>query len=186
MERETSETLRTVCVYCASNDSASAVFNEATKTLGTLLGECRLRVINGAGNTGLMRTLSDAVIRAGGEACGIIPRFMLENGWGYEGLSERIVVETMHERKKYMADMSDAAIALPGGYGTMEELLEIITWKQLGLYLHPVVILNIHHYYDPLIAMLKQAADAQFVHPQHATIWKEAQTPEDAMRLITG
>ncbi|MDR0756343.1 MAG: TIGR00730 family Rossman fold protein [Tannerella sp.] len=176
--------IRTVCVYCASGAPVTSVFTEAAAELGALLGERGLRVLNGAGAKGLMRTLSDAVIAAGGKACGVIPRFMVENGWGYDGLSERIEVETMHERKKWMADMSDAAIALPGGYGTMEELLEIITWKQLGLYRHPVVILNVNHYYDPLIEMFGRAVDTHFIRPQHAAIWQEARTPREAMQLI--
>ncbi|MDR2121334.1 MAG: TIGR00730 family Rossman fold protein [Tannerella sp.] len=176
--------IRTVCVYCASGTPASPVFTAAAAELGALLGCRGLRVVNGAGATGLMRTLSDAVIAAGGKACGVIPRFMVENGWEYDALSERVEVETMHERKKRMADMSDAVIALPGGYGTMEELLEIITWKQLGLYRHPVVILNTDHYYDPLIMMFGRAVASRFITPQYAALWQEARTPAEAVRLI--
>ncbi|MDR1408184.1 MAG: TIGR00730 family Rossman fold protein [Tannerella sp.] len=179
-------TIRTVCVYCASGTPADAAHTAAAAELGTLLGQKGLCVINGGGATGLMRTLSDAVIGSGGTACGVIPRFMVENGWGYEQMSKRIEVRTMHERKKRMADMSDAAIALPGGYGTMEELLEIITWKQLGLYRHPVVILNINRYYDPLLAMFARAVDTHFVRLTHAAIWQEATTPGEAVRLIYG
>ncbi|MDR1331351.1 MAG: TIGR00730 family Rossman fold protein [Tannerella sp.] len=177
-------TVRAVCVYCASGTPADPVFTEAAAELGALLGGKHLRVINGAGATGLMRTLSDAVIAAGGTACGVIPRFMVENGWGYDGLSEVIEVETMHERKKRMADMSDAAVALPGGYGTMEELLEIITWKQLGLYRHPVVILNANRYYDPLLEMFRRAVDTHFIRPPHTAVWKEARTPGEVIQMI--
>ena len=93
-------------------------------------------------------------------------------------------VETMHERKQLMANLSDAVIALPGGCGTLEELLEIITWKQLGLYLNPIVILNINHYYDPLLELLRNAMNENFMRPQHAKMWAVADTPEEAIRLI--
>jgi uncharacterized protein (TIGR00730 family) len=141
-------------------------------------------VINGAGSIGLMRTISDAALQAGGTVTGVIPHFMVKNGWGYSELTKVIEVETMHERKQTMADLSDAVIALPGGYGTLEELLEIITWRQLELYQKPVVILNTNHYYDPLLTMLRHAVDEHFIHPQHAVLWKVAGTPEEAVDLI--
>jgi uncharacterized protein (TIGR00730 family) len=152
--------------------------------LGTLLGQRGLQLINGAGSIGLMRATSDAVLAAGGKATGIIPRFMMDEGWGTDTLTELVIVDNMHQRKQLMADRSDAVIALPGGCGTLEELLEIITWKQLGLYLNPIVILNTLHYYDPLLAMLEQAIGQQFMRLQHADLWCVAQTPEEAVELI--
>ena len=131
-----------------------------------------------------MRVISDATLKAGGTVVGVIPHFMVENGWCHSGLTELIRVETMHERKQRMADMSDAVIALPGGCGTLEELMEIITWRQLGLYHYPVVILNTNHYYDPLLEMLNRAEDEQFMRLQRRMLWQVAETPEEAMRMI--
>lgn len=177
-------TISSVCVYCASSTKIAPVYFEAATKLGMLLGERKLRLINGAGSIGLMCAVSDATLAAGGTATGVIPRFMVEQGWHHSELTELIEVESMHERKQLMADLSDAVIALPGGCGTLEELLEIITWKQLGLYLNPVVILNINHYFDPLLAMLRLAVDEQFMRPQHAEMWAVAETPEEAVELI--
>ena len=136
--------INSVCVYSASSTKIDAVYFQAADTLGYLLAEHRIRLINGAGSIGLMRSVADAVLKNGGEVTGVIPRFMVEQNWHHTGLTELIEVESMHERKRKMADLSDGIIALPGGCGTLEELLEIITWKQLGLYLNPIVILNIN------------------------------------------
>ena len=141
--------INSVCVYCASSTKIDSVYFDAARELGTLLGQRQIRLINGAGNMGLMSAVSDAALRAGGEVTGVIPRFMVEQGWHHTGLTQLVEVESMHQRKKTMADLSDAVIALPGGCGTLEELLEIITWKQLGLYLNPIVILNVKNYFDP-------------------------------------
>ena len=134
--------INSVCVYCASSTKIDSVYFDAARELGALLGQRQIRLINGAGNMGLMSAVSDAALRAGGEVTGVIPHFMVEQGWHHTGLTQLVEVESMHQRKKTMADLSDAVIALPGGCGTLEELLEIITWKQLGLYLNPIVILS--------------------------------------------
>ena len=157
------------------------MYTEAAAQLGMLLGKRRLKVINGAGSIGLMRAVSDATLGAGGTVTGVIPRFMVANGWGYTSLTEIIEVETMHERKQQMANLADAAIALPGGYGTMEELMEIITWKQLGLYPKPIIILNTNRYYDSLLTMISHSVAEHFIHPQHALLWKVADTPQEAV-----
>jgi len=174
----------TVCVYCASSGAIAPVYVEAAGALGTLLAQNGWRVINGAGPFGLMRVVSDAVLRAGGKVKGIIPRFMVENGWCHNALEDVEITENIHERKQQMATLSDAAVALPGGCGTLEELLEIITWKQLGLYSHPLVILNTNHYYDALLAMLQHAVDERFMSPQYATIWQVATTPEEVIQYL--
>lgn len=176
--------IASVCVYCASSTKIDPVYFKAASCLGTLLGKRKLRVINGAGNIGLMKAVSDAALETGGKVTGVIPRFMVEQGWQHEGLSELIEVENMHERKQRMAELSDAVIALPGGCGTLEELLEIITWKQLGLYLNPIVILNTNGYFDPLVEMLHRAVGEHFMRPQHASIWGVAATPEEAVEMI--
>ncbi len=177
-------TIKSVCVFCASSTKIDPTYFAAAASLGRLLGGRGLCVVNGAGSIGLMRTVSDATLEAGGTVTGVIPRFMVEQNWHHPYLTETIVVDSMHERKQRMADLSDAVIALPGGCGTMEELLEIITWKQLGLYVNPVVILNTNGFYGPLLAMLERAVAQQFMRPQHQGLWAVAQTPEEAVALI--
>lgn len=173
-----------VCVYSASSTKIDPVYFDTAYELGTLLGQQHIRLINGAGNMGLMSAVSDAALAAGGEVTGVIPRFMVEQGWHHTGLTRLVEVESMHERKKMMADLSDAVIALPGGCGTLEELLEIITWKQLGLYLNPVVILNVKGYFDPLLAMLQRAVEENFMRTQHGSIWHVAKTVREAVELV--
>lgn len=176
--------IASVCVYSASSTKIDPVYFDTAYELGTLLGQQHIRLINGAGNMGLMSAVSDAALAAGGEVTGVIPRFMVEQGWHHTGLTRLVEVESMHERKKMMADLSDAVIALSGGCGTLEELLEIITWKQLGLYLNPVVILNVKGYFDPLLAMLQRAVEENFMRTQHGSIWHVAKTVREAVELV--
>lgn len=176
--------INSVCVYSASSTKIDEVYFNDARQLGQLLAKRRIRLINGAGSLGLMRSLADAVLENGGEVTGVIPKFMVEQGWHHTGLSKLVEVESMHERKQLMADLSDAVIALPGGCGTLEELLEIITWKQLGLYLNPIVILNTNGFFDPLLDMLTRAIDENFMRRQHGEIWHVATTPEEAVELI--
>ena len=152
--------------------------------MGRLLAEKHINLINGAGCIGLMAATSNAALAAGGTVTGVIPRFMVEQGWHHQGLTRLVETETMHERKQLMADLSDGVIALPGGCGTLEELLEIITWKQLGLYLKPIVILNIEGYYDPLIAMLQNAINGNFMRKEHEVIWQVATTAQEAVECL--
>lgn len=176
--------IKSVTIYCASSTQIDERYFEAARRLGALLAQKDIRVINGAGNIGLMRAISDATLEAGGKVTGIIPAFMVEQGWQHQGLSELRITDTMHERKQLMADLSDGIIALPGGCGTLEELLEVITWKQLGLYIHPIVILNTEGYYDALIEMLQHAVNERFMRQQHKDIWQIANTPEEAVELL--
>lgn len=173
-----------VCVYSASSTKIDETYFEAARTLGKLLAEKGISLVNGAGNMGLMAAVTDAVMQHGGEAIGVIPRFMVEQGWHHQGMSQLMVVADMHERKQTMARLSDAVIALPGGCGTLEELLEVITWKQLGLYLNPIIVLNTKGYFTPLLEMLKQAVDEHFMRIQHTDIWRVAQTPEEAVEML--
>ena len=176
--------IHSVCVYSASSTKINPVYFKAAEELGSLLAEHHIRLINGAGSIGLMCAVADAVLKNGGEVTGVIPHFMVEQNWHHTGLTELIEVESMHERKQKMANLSDGIVALPGGCGTLEELLEIITWKQLGLYLNPIVILNVNGFFDPLLEMLGKAIDENFMRQQHGDIWKVAQTPEEALRLL--
>lgn len=176
--------INAVCVYSASSTKIDSVYFETARELGTLLARNDIRVVNGAGNMGLMAAVSDAALSAGGQVTGVIPRFMVEQNWHHTGLSELIEVDTMHERKQKMAALSDAVIALPGGCGTLEELLEVITWKQLGLYLNPIVILNVKGYYDPLLEMFNRAAEEHFMGARHMDIWRVARTAQEALELV--
>lgn len=176
--------ITSVCVYSASSTKIDQTYFNAAAELGQLLAKKEIRLINGAGSIGLMRAVADASLEAGGKVTGVIPRFMVEQNWHHKGLTKLVEVDSMHERKQLMADLSDGVIALPGGCGTLEELLEIITWKQLGLYFNPIVILNINNFFDPLLAQLNEAVEQNFMRPQHAAIWNVAKTPEEAVDLL--
>lgn len=173
-----------VVVYCASSAQISQCYFEAAALMGELLAENGITCINGAGKQGLMGALNDAVLRHGGKVKGVIPRFMVDAGWGHDLLTETIVTGTLHERKAAMADHSDAVIALPGGVGTLEELVEIITWKQLGLYHNPIILLNINHYYDPLLAFFDQMIDEKFMKSDSREMWQVASTPGEVIALL--
>lgn len=163
--------IKSVCVYSASSTKIDKKYFDAAEDLGRLLAKNEINLINGAGCLGLMKAVADATLEDGGTVTGVIPHFMVEQGWHHKGLTKLIETENMHERKQLMADLSDGVIALPGGCGTLEELLEIITWKQLALYLKPIVILNIDGFFDPLLEMLDRAIDENFMRIEHGNIW---------------
>lgn len=173
----------TIAVYCASSASLSPEYYEAARQTGRLIAENGAAVVNGGGKMGLMAATSDGALAAGGTVTGVIPKFMTDNGWHHTGLSRLEIVESMHHRKKLMADMATAAIALPGGIGTFEELTEIITWRLLGLFDGNIVILNLGGYYDPLLAMFERAISENFMKADHRGLWAVASTPEEAVRL---
>ena len=176
--------MKSVCVYCASSNKVAPIYGEVAYELGATLAKEGISVVTGAGSIGLMRQVEDGALENNGKAIGVIPQFMVEQGWHHTGLTELVETSSMHERKQMMADLSDGAIALPGGCGTFEELLEIITWKQLGLYLKPIVILNINGFYDPLLEMLQRAIDGHFMRPEHGTIWQVATSAQEALDLL--
>ena len=173
--------VKTITVYAASSSRIDSFYLETAWKLGSLMASCDVACINGGGNKGLMAAVTDGILQSNGQVTGIIPRFMIDEGWLHPHLSEVIETPDMHTRKQLMAQKSDACIALPGGIGTLEELLEIITWKQLGLYTKPVVILNANGYYDDLLSMLDKAIREQFMSEAHAGMWTVAGTPEEAI-----
>lgn len=175
---------KAIAVYCASSCNIDKKYFEAASQLGALLAEKNITCINGAGNQGLMAAVTDAVLQNGGHVKGIIPQFMVDAGWKHPALSETIVTQTMHERKNRMAELSDAVIALPGGVGTLEELMEIITWKQLGLYPYPIILLNLDGYYTPLLEMFDKMIDEKFMHAEYRKTWKVVETPEEAVAVV--
>lgn len=177
--------ISSISVYCASSSKIDPVYMEEAYKVGQMLARAGITLINGAGNMGLMKASSDGCLEAGGRAVGIIPGFMIAEGWCHQGMSEIIETPDMHIRQQKMAEAGDAAIVLPGGCGSMAELFELITWKQLGLYLKPIVILNTKGYYDALLQQLEQAAEEQFMRKEHLQIWRVAQTAEEAVQLAT-
>lgn len=172
-----------ITVYAASSAQVPEKYKAAAAELGRVMARRGHTLINGAGRTGLMGATCDALLAEGGKAIGIIPQFMIEQHWQHTGMTELIVTPDMHQRKEKMAQMNDACIACPGGVGTLEELFEIITWKQLGLYLKPIVILNTDGYFSPILAQLQRCVDEQFMRPQHLACWQVADSPEEAVRL---
>lgn len=175
---------KTICVYCASSSKADKIYTEAAYTLGKKLAEKKMRCVFGAGKTGLMGAFAQGVKDNNGEIIGVIPEFMIAEGWGNEELTQMYVTPNMHIRKETMAKLSDAVVAMPGGCGTLEELMEIITWKQLGLFTGTIIILNINNYYSPLIEMLNRAIEQNFMRKEHKAIWQIATNPQEAVKAI--
>ncbi|MBR0543861.1 MAG: TIGR00730 family Rossman fold protein [Bacteroidaceae bacterium] len=176
--------VRSIAVYCASSMQIDDSFFRDARHLGRLMGEKGLTLVNGAGNMGLMAESANGCLEAGGKAIGIIPTFMIEEGWCHNGMTEIIETTDMHVRQAKMAELSDAGIFLPGGCGTFAEMMELITWKQLGLYLKPIVFLNTNGYFDAIVEALNQAIRQNFMRPVHADIWRVASSPEEALRLV--
>lgn len=178
--------IHTVNVYGASSSRISAKYTDAAYELGQLLAKAGIACINGGGSSGIMRAVSDGVLDGGGHVIGVIPQFMKDNGWHYSRLSELAVTADMHSRKSLMAERGDAAVAMPGGCGTLDELFEIITWRQLGLFDGEVIIFNVDHYYDDLLAMLARGLSEGFMRPTHVKLWHVATTAQEVMEIISG
>ena len=178
--------IKSIAVYCASSNKVRASFVEAAETLGAIFASHGIRLIYGDGGIGLMAAVAKGVLDAGGEAIGVIPRFMVEQGWNNPRSTKTIVTETMHERKATICNISDAMVALPGGIGTFEELLECLTWKQLGLHNNPVVILNTDGYYDRLLSCIDLMVEEQMMRPIHKDMYVVVSTPEEVLPAILG
>ncbi len=161
----TSSARLSVCVYCGSRPGSDPAFEAAAFTVGTAIGQRGWQLVYGGGSSGLMGVVADAALAAGARVVGVIPQSLMTRELGHRGLSELHVVQTMHQRKTLMAERSDAFLALPGGIGTMEELFEVWTWRQLGYHDKPVGLLNVGGYYDALLAFIDKAAHSAFVLP---------------------
>ena len=159
--------MKRVCIYCGSSPGSLAEYADAARHCGTVLAERRLTIVYGGGNVGLMGILADAALAAGGEVIGVIPRRMIARELGHQRVTSLIAVDSMHERKQKMAELSDAFIALPGGIGTMEELFEVFTWLQLDLHHKPVGLLNVSGFYDHLLEFLAHMRGQRFLKPEH-------------------
>lgn len=172
---------RAVCVYCASSRACSPDYHEAAFRLGTVLATGGFTVVYGGGAVGSMGALADGALSRGGRVVGVLPRFMQELEWGHKGLSELQLVEDMRARKHLMLSQSQAAVALPGGSGTLEELLEAISLKRLGLYLGPIVLVNTRSFFDPLTQLLSHAIAERFMADQHQVMWQVVSEPEQVI-----
>lgn len=173
-----------ICVYCASSAKIDEIYFEATERLAKILVNSKVQVIYGGGGHGLMGKLADTVLAQGGQIKGIMPQFMNEVEWAHKKVTDFEFTNTMHERKAKFLENIDTLIALPGGPGTLEELLEAITLKRLGQFTKPIIILNTNGYYDPLIQMLERCVEEKFLRPIHAEMWTFVNQPEEVMSAI--
>jgi uncharacterized protein (TIGR00730 family) len=175
-----------ICVYAGSNPGTNPAYAEAAAELARLLASRDIGVVYGGGKVGLMGILADSALAAGGEVIGVIPQDLMDREVGHGGVTELHVVASMHERKALMAELSDAFVALPGGIGTLEELIEVYTWSQLGLHDKPMGMLNVAGYYDGLAALLDHAVQEGFLRSQHRAALHTAATPAELLGLFVG
>lgn len=178
--------MKYICVFCGSSLGSRSAYREAAQAMGSALVKRGLGLVYGGGNVGLMGLIADAVLAAGGEAIGVIPEFLAVKEIAHTGLTQLHTVSSMHDRKALMAELADAFIALPGGYGTLEEFCEILTWAQLGLHQKPQGLLNVEGYYDPLLQLFDRAVDDQFLRADLRHLVIAADQPETLLdRLAT-
>jgi uncharacterized protein (TIGR00730 family) len=174
----------TICVFASSSSRIDNEYAITAANLGKQLAQSNHNVVYGGGGIGLMGKLADAVVENRGRITGVIPSFMIEEGWDHSGLSEMIVTSDMGERKKRMFEMADAIVALPGGVGTLEELTEAMTLKQLGLYKGPIIILNTLNFYNSLIDFLGHMVSGNFLRYEHKGMWEVAESVREVMDII--
>lgn len=176
--------LHSVAIYCASSNKIRPSYIDAAERLGAEFAKHGFRLIYGDGGIGLMAAAARGALSEGGEVIGVIPQFMVDQGWNNPNSTQTIITQTMHERKATICDMADAMVALPGGIGTFEELLECLTWKQLGLHNCPVVILNTDGYYDRLLSCIEYMIEEQMMRPIHRDMFTVVSQPEDVIQAI--
>lgn len=170
--------MKSICVYCGSADGVGGAYQLAAREMGRLIARRGIRLVFGGGRTGLMGDVADGALEAGGEVIGVITRAMNTPALSHMGLTRLEVAETIHERKARMHALVDGFIALPGGFGTLDELFETITWGQIGIHEKPVGLLNTLNYFDPLLAFIDQAIREGFIFAEHRVLVKQAETPE--------
>lgn len=173
--------MKAICVFCGSSLGSRSVYQQAAIDLAQALVRRNLRLIYGGGRVGLMGVVADAVLAVGGEAIGVIPQFLAEKEIAHAGLTQLYQVKSMHDRKALMAEMSDGFIALPGGYGTLEEFCEILTWSQLGLHQKPQGLINVAGYFDPLLQLFDQAVSEQFLRADLRSLVLQASNPDSLL-----
>ncbi len=176
--------MRRLCVFCGSSTGRGPVYRKAASRLGELLAERRIELVFGAGHIGLMGVLADAVLQGGGVSIGVIPQALVDKELAHGSLTRLHIVETMHQRKALMADLADAFVALPGGYGTADEFFEILTWAQLGLHAKPIGLLNVAGFFDPLLAWVDHCVREGFVRPEHRETLLISANPEELLEML--
>jgi uncharacterized protein (TIGR00730 family) len=176
--------IKRVCVYCASSRQCDAEYHDAAARLGGELARNGITLVYGGGAVGSMGHLADAALAEGGRVIGVLPRFMYDLEWGHRGLSELLIVNDLHERKRMMIQEVDAVVALPGGCGTLEELFEAITWKRLGLYGGAIVMVNTLGFYTKCVEFLESCIERRFMREQHRAMWSLVERPEDVLSAI--
>jgi uncharacterized protein (TIGR00730 family) len=173
-----------VCVYCAASRQLHPDYFRAARSLGRILAENHMTIFYGGGAVGSMGHLADAALEAGGRVVGVIPRFMYELEWGHKKLSEMRIAKDMHERKRLMLEEADAVIALPGGCGTLDELFEAISWKRLGLFFSPIVLVNTRGFFDDCVRLLERCIQERFMDVRHRSMWAVVDKSEDVLKGI--
>jgi uncharacterized protein (TIGR00730 family) len=176
--------VESVAVYCASSRCCDSVYLDAAAKLGAELARHRIAVVYGGGAGGLMGAVADGALAIGGRVTGILPRFMEDLEWGHRGISEKVVVDDMHARKRAMLDRADAVVALPGGCGTLEELFEAIAWKRLGLFLGPIVMVNTRSFFDRCVELLDYCVTERFMDSRHRGMWSVVNHPHEVLEAI--
>jgi len=169
--------MKRVCVFCASRAGARQIYLEAARAMAQALARRGVGLVYGGGCVGLMGELADSMLANGGEVIGVIPRALVARELAHRGVTELLIVRSMHDRKARMGELADGFIALPGGFGTFEEFCEVLTWAQLGLHQKPCALLNIDGYYDPLLALFDRAVAEEFLHPVNRRLVLHAGDP---------
>jgi uncharacterized protein (TIGR00730 family) len=180
--------LNSICVYCGSSDQIHPVYYQAAKKAGFLLAKCGIRLVYGAGKTGLMGSIADSVLANGGKVTGVVPENLNQPQLIHSGLTDIEVVADIQTRKRRMLDLADGLIALPGGFGTYDELFEALTWAQIGLHTKPIGVLNTEGYFDPMIVLIDHAAEEGFIYPEHKQLLLSSTDPQillEAMKNYT-
>lgn len=173
-----------ICVFCGSATGQNPVYANAAQRFGKLLVDHGHSLVYGGGNIGLMGLTADAVLEHHGKVIGVIPSFLAEREVAHQGLTQLEIVGTMHERKMRMAELANAFVALPGGWGTLDELAEILTWKQLGLIRQPIILLNTNHFFDPLLTQMRLMVEEGFLRSENLAQLLLAQNPEEVFSMI--
>ena len=176
--------MKYICVFCGSRMGLRPAYKLAAQAMGETLARRDLGLVYGGGNVGLMGIVADAALAAGGQVIGVIPEFLVAKEVAHAGLTKLHVVGSMHERKALMAELSDAFVTLPGGYGTLEEFCEVLSWAALGLHQKPQGLLNVEGYYDPLLRLFDQAMTEQFLNPAFRSLVLEASDPEHLLDIL--
>lgn len=173
--------MKAICVFCGANFNGDPILKQAIEQLAEIMVTRDITLVYGGGKVGVMGLLADAVLDSGGKAIGVIPRFLMDKEVGHTGLTELHIVENMHQRKQLMNDLCDGIIMLPGGFGTLEEFFEVLTWLQLGLHGHPVGILNVNGFYDLLLQQMDVMVEQRFLKPANRAL---VLTSGDAIELV--